>query len=460
MQVLHGEMATRENPRGLAGEGEAMIRRMAPGKWAKRAALGVGLAGLAGAAMAQVEAPPSVDAGNTAWILAATALVLFMTLPGLALFYAGLVRGKNALSVMMHCMAIACLSSVLWLLGGYSLAFSGSNPWIGDLAKFGLPVGRDAVVGTLPESVFFAFQMTFAVITPALIVGAYVERIKFGAVLLFSGLWLLLVYAPVCHWVWGGGWLAQMKVMDYAGGLVVHATAGVSSLVVVAFLGARDGWPKSADPPHSPGLTMMGAGMLWVGWFGFNGGSALAADGAAGSALVATHISAATAGLVWALIEKIKFGRSSMVGLVTGVVAGLATVTPASGFVGPVGGLILGAAGSLVCFHAVGWVKQGLKLDDSLDVFAVHGVGGILGTLAVAGLATPMLGGVGWAEGMNAGWQLGVQTIGVLAVCAWSAVASAAILLVCRFTTGLRASPEAIEDGLDVSAHGERAYPG
>jgi Amt family ammonium transporter len=349
---------------------------------------------------------------------------------------------------------------VLWLLGGYSLAFSGSNPLIGDLAKFGLPVGRDAVVGTLPESVFFAFQMTFAVITPALIVGAYVERIKFGAVLLFSGLWLLLVYAPVCHWVWGGGWLAQMKVMDYAGGLVVHATAGVSSLVVVAFLGARDGWPKSADPPHSPGLTMMGAGMLWVGWFGFNGGSALAADGAAGSALVATHISAATAGLVWALIEKIKFGRSSMVGLVTGVVAGLATVTPASGFVGPVGGLILGAAGSLVCFHAVGWVKQGLKLDDSLDVFAVHGVGGILGTLAVAGLATPMLGGVGWAEGMNAGWQLGVQTIGVLAVCAWSAVASAAILLVCRFTTGLRASPEAIEDGLDVSAHGERAYPG
>jgi len=411
----------------------------------------------AGSALAQ-DAPPAADPANTAWILAATALVLFMTLPGLALFYAGLVRAKNALSVMMHCVAIACLASVLWLFGGYSLAFSGANPIIGDLAKFGLPVGRDAVSGTLPESVFFAFQMTFAIITPGLIVGAYVERIKFSAVLLFSGLWLLAVYAPVCHWVWGGGWLAQMKVMDYAGGLVVHATAGVSSLVAVAMLGPRDGFPGDLHPPHNPGMTMMGAGMLWVGWYGFNAGSALAADGAAGSALVATHMSAATAGLVWALIEKLKFGRTSMVGVVTGVVAGLATVTPASGFIGPVGGVILGALGSLICFHCVGPVKSLLKLDDSLDVFAVHGVGGILGTLGVAVLAAAELGGAGYAPGMDMGAQAGVQAMGVLTVCAWSAIVSAAILLVCKFTVGLRASPDAIEDGLDLSTHGERAY--
>lgn len=416
-------------------------------------------AALAGPALAQ-DAPPAADPANTAWILAATALVLFMTLPGLALFYAGLVRAKNALSVMMHCVAIACLASILWLMGGYSLAFSGANPWIGDLAKFGLPVGRDAVSGTLPESVFFAFQMTFAIITPGLIVGAYVERIRFGAVLLFSGLWLLLVYAPVCHWVWGGGWLAQMHVMDYAGGLVVHATAGISSLVAVAFLGSRDGFPHDLHPPHNPGMTMMGAGMLWVGWYGFNAGSALAADAAAGSALVATHMSAATAGLVWALIEKVRFGRTTMIGVVTGVVAGLATVTPASGFVGPVGGVVLGALGSLICFHCVNPVKRFLKLDDSLDVFAVHGVGGILGTLGVAVLASADLGGAGYAEGMSMGAQAGTQAIGVLAVCAWSAGASAVILLVCKFTVGLRATPEAIEDGLDLSTHGERAYQG
>ncbi|MFZ5720813.1 MAG: ammonium transporter [Pseudomonadota bacterium] len=417
----------------------------------------IGAAGLATAARAQ-DAAPAADPANTAWILAATALVLFMTLPGLALFYAGLVRAKNVLSVMMHCVAIACLASVLWLLGGYSLAFSGAGPLIGDLAKFGLPDARTAVSGTLPETVFFAFQMTFAIITPALIVGAYVERIKFGAVLLFSGLWLLLVYAPVCHWIWGGGWLAQMKVMDYAGGLVVHATAGVSSLVAVAMLGPRDGYPKDLHPPHNPGMTMMGAGMLWVGWYGFNAGSALAADAAAGSALVATHLSAATAGLTWGLVEKLKFGRASMVGVVTGVIAGLATVTPASGFVGPFGGVILGALGSLVCIQAVDFVKHRVKLDDSLDVFAVHGVGGLLGTLAVSVLALPALGGAGYGEGMGPGSQLGVQALGALAVCAWSAAASAVILLVCRLTVGLRATPEAIEDGLDLSSHGERGY--
>ncbi|CAN7230157.1 ammonium transporter [Phenylobacterium sp. LjRoot219] len=411
----------------------------------------------AGAAQAQ-PAQAAANPGHTAWILSATALVLFMTLPGLALFYGGLVRAKNVLSVMTHCVAVACLVSVLWLLGGYSLAFSGPGAWIGDLAKFGLPGGRAGVTGEIPEAVFFGFQMTFAIITPALIVGAYVERIKFAAVLLFSGLWLYAVYAPVAHWVWGGGWLAQLGVLDYAGGLVVHATAGVSSLVIVAMLGPRDGFPKELQPPHNPGMTMMGAGMLWVGWYGFNGGSALAANAAAGSALIATHLSAATAGLVWALLERLRFGRSSMVGLVTGVVAGLATVTPASGFVSPTAGVLLGGLGSLVCFGAVELVKHRWKIDDSLDVFAVHGVGGILGTLLVAGLASADLGGAGYAQGMTMARQFGVQALGVAAVCAWSAIASIVLVLICRATVGLRVNDDDLEEGLDMSAHGERAY--
>lgn len=419
-------------------------------------AAGVSLA--AGPALAQAPGA-AIDSGATAWILSATALVLFMTLPGLALFYAGLVRAKNVLSVMMHCVAIACLASILWLFGGYSLSFSGSLPLIGDLAKFGLiGVGRDAAVGQLPESVFFGFQMAFAVITPALIVGAFVERIRFGAMLAFSGLWLLTVYAPVCHWVWGGGWLAGRHVMDYAGGLVVHATAGVSALVVAWRLGPRDGFPRDLSPPHNPGMTMMGAGMLWVGWYGFNGGSALAANGDAGSALIATHLSAATAGLVWAVIEYQRFKRASMVGLVTGVVAGLATVTPASGFVGPIGGVVLGACGSVVCYQAVELVKHRLKVDDSLDVFAVHGVGGILGTLLVAVFAAPVLGGAGYAPGVEMSGQAVTQLIGVASVCAWSAVMSLVLVWGVDKALGLRAAPEAIEDGLDLSAHGERAY--
>jgi Amt family ammonium transporter len=426
---------------------------------AARAALlsPLALAAFSGAASAQPSAL-AANPGDTAWMLSATALVLFMTLPGLALFYGGLVRAKNVLSVMTHCVAIACVSSILWLLGGYSLAFSGHGAWIGDLARFGLTHARGSVVRGLPETVFFAYQMTFAIITPALIIGAYVERIRFGAVLLFSGLWLLVVYAPVCHWVWGGGWLAGRQVMDYAGGLVVHATAGVSSLVVVALLGPRDGFPKDLHPPHNPGMTMMGAGMLWVGWFGFNAGSALAANADAGSALVATHMSAATAGLVWAGLERLRFGRSSMVGLVTGVVAGLATVTPASGYVGPAGGVLLGACGSLVCFGAVELVKHRFRFDDSLDVFAVHGVGGILGSLLVAVLAAEELGGVGYGPGMDMVRQLGVQALGVGAVCAWSAIGSVALVLICRAAVGLRAHDEAIEEGLDLSAHGERAY--
>ncbi|MDB5423911.1 MAG: ammonia channel protein [Phenylobacterium sp.] len=420
-----------------------------------------GLAGVcawtaAGPALAQASA---ADPAATAWLLTATALVLFMTLPGLALFYAGLVRLKNVLSVMMHCVAIACLVSVLWLFGGYSLAFSGAGPIIGDLAKFALlTVDRTTLAGALPENLVFMFQMTFAIITPALIVGAFVERIRFGAVLLFSGLWLFVVYAPVCHWVWGGGWLMGRHVMDYAGGLVVHATAGTSALVLAWRLGPRDGFPRDLAPPHNPGMTMMGAGMLWVGWYGFNAGSALAANADAAAALTATHLSAATAGLVWAFIEWRRFKRASMIGVVTGVVAGLATVTPASGFVGPLGGVALGAAGSFVCYQAVEVVKKTLKIDDSLDVFAVHGVGGILGTLLVAVLADQRLGGAGYAPGLDMGRQAVTQAVGVAATVAWSALATLILVFVVQRVTGLRAREEAEEDGLDMSAHGERAW--
>ena len=330
-----------------------------------------------------------VDSGDTAWILTATALVLFMTLPGLALFYAGLVQPKNIVSVLMHHFAIACLMSVLWVVAGYSLAFSGDGAYIGDLGNlFMSAITIDSLSGTIPESLFGAFQMTFAVITPALIIGAYVERIRFSAVLIFSGLWLLVVYAPVTHWVWGGGFMAAMGVMDFAGGIVVHATAGTAALVAAVVIGRRRNFPSAIQPPHSPVLTMIGACMLWVGWFGFNGGSALAAGGGAGMALLVTHISAAVASLVWMVIEWKKFGRPSLVGIATGMVAGLATVTPASGFIGVPGGIILGLVGGYFCYVAVDVIRNRLRIDDSLDVFAVHGVGGILGSLLVAVLAT------------------------------------------------------------------------
>ncbi len=426
-----------------------------------RATAGVALAGLGlTCAPAPVwAATAAIDHGDTAWMLAASALVLFMTLPGLALFYAGLVQMKNTLSVMLHCVAIACLASVLWLAAGYSLAFSGAGPVIGDLSKaFLLGVSRNDVAGKIPQTAFYLFQLTFAVITPALIVGAYVERIRFRAVLVFSGLWLLVVYAPVAHWVWGGGWLQRRGVMDFAGGLVVHATAGVSALVLAAVLGRRDGFPRDLHPPHNPGMTMMGAGMLWVGWYGFNGGSALAADGSAAMALLATHTSASVAGLVWALLERVRFGRASMVGAVTGVVAGLATITPASGYVGPLGALALGAAGSTVCFAAVELVKHRLKIDDSLDVFAVHGVGGILGTLLVAVLAAPALGGAGYGLAHDMSGQAGVQVLGVAATVAWSAIATLALAHITRALVGLRARDEEIQEGLDLTYHGERAY--
>ena len=402
-----------------------------------------------------------MNGADTAWILTSTALVLFMTLPGLALFYAGLVRVRNILSVLMHCMAIACLVSILWLVCGYSLAFAEGTSLIGGLSKMFLSgVARDGVVdGTgIPESLFFMFQMTFAIITPALIVGAYVERIKFGAVLLFSALWLLIVYAPVTHWVWGGGWLAGMGIMDFAGGIVVHATAGVSALVVAVMLGQRRGFPRHIQPPHAPWMVMVGASMLWVGWFGFNAGSALSAGADAAMAMLVTHISAATASLVWLVIEWQRFGKPSLVGIVTGTIAGLATVTPASGFIGPMGGFILGLAGGIACYVGVDIIRNRLKIDDSLDVMAVHGVGGIVGTLLVAFLALPVFAGVGLSEGVSAAGQFGVQLIGVFAACIWSAVASFVIVKIAQATTGLRVSEEDEVEGLDFTAHGETGY--
>lgn len=400
-----------------------------------------------------------LNGANTAWILTSTALVLFMTLPGLALFYGGLVQAKNVLSVLMHCFAIACMASVLWLVGVYSLAFDEGNAWIGGLGKMMLSgVSFDSLSGDIPESVFFMFQMTFAIITPALFVGAYVERIRFSAVLMISALWLIFVYAPVCHWVWGGGWLAEMGVMDFAGGLVVHATAGTSALVIVKMLGARPGYPSQLRPPHSPGMTMIGAAMLWVGWFGFNAGSALAANGSAGMAMVVTHISAATASLVWIVIEWLKFGKPSLIGVVTGMVAGLATITPASGFVGPLGGFCIGLMGGFVCYGAVGLVKDKLGFDDSLDVFAVHGVGGILGTLAAAVFVSSSLGGTGLPEGISISDQFGIQVTGVVATVIWSVVATLIIVAITKAVCGLRASDDEMNEGLDLSYHGERDY--
>jgi Amt family ammonium transporter len=400
-----------------------------------------------------------LDTGNTAWILTSTALVLFMTLPGLALFYAGLVKSKNILSVLMHCIAIACLASLIWLGVGYSMAFSDGSPWVGGFQKTFLSgVERDSLSGDIPETVFFMFQMTFAIITPALMVGAYVERIKFSAVLLFSGLWLIVVYAPVTHWIWGGGWLAEKGILDYAGGLVVHLTAGISALVLAAALGPRKGFPNQIDPPHNPALVMIGASMLWVGWFGFNAGSALAANEDAGMAMLVTHISAATASLVWMIIDWIKFGKPTLIGLVTGTIAGLASITPASGFVGPIGGLVIGLSAGIVCYILVSFVKSSLRIDDSLDVFAVHGAGGVLGIILVSFLADTRFGGVGYAEGMDSVSQLSVQGIGIAAVFAWSVIASIIIIIIVRATTGLRVDPSFEEEGLDISSHGETNY--
>jgi Amt family ammonium transporter len=404
-------------------------------------------------------ADSAIDSGDTAWILTATALVLLMTLPGLALFYAGLVQSKNIVSVLMHHFAIAALMSILWVIAGYSLAFSGNGAWVGDLANsFMSNITLDSASGTIPESVFAAFQMTFAIITPALVIGAYVERMKFAAILLFSAIWLLAVYAPATHWVWGGGIMAEWGVLDFAGGIVVHTTAGTAALVCALVVGKRRGFPTSVQPPHSPVLTMIGASMLWIGWFGFNGGSALGAGNSAGMALLVTHIAAATASLVWMFIEWFRFGRPSLVGIVTGMVAGLATVTPASGFIGVPGGLVLGLAGGVACYVAVDLIRVRLKIDDSLDVFAVHGVGGILGSLLVAYLALPAFGGLGLADGVTAGSQFVVQLASVAITVLWTGIASYVILKVIGAVIGLRVDQQDEIEGLDLSQHGERGY--
>ncbi len=400
-----------------------------------------------------------MNAADTGWILTATALVLLMTLPGLALFYAGLVQAKNVLSVLMHCIAIACLASLLWFGVGYSLAFTEGNAFIGNLDRLFLSgIDRETLSGTLPESLFAMFQMTFAIITPALMVGAFVERIKFGAVMMISGLWLLIVYSPTVHWVWGGGWLAQMGVIDFAGGIVVHVTAGVSALVIAIMLGKRKGFPEKILPPHAPWMVMVGASLLWVGWFGFNAGSAVAADQNAGMAILVTHLSAATASLVWLVIEKIKYGKPSVVGLVTGTIAGLATITPASGSVGPLGGVILGLVGGIICYYAVDLVRHKMRIDDSLDVLAVHGVGGATGTLLVAFLAGFGDGGTGLGEGTTAGSQFMVQLIGVVSVGIFSAIATVIIVMITKTIVGLRVSDDEETEGLDFSHHGETAY--
>lgn len=394
----------------------------------------------------------TINSGDTAWILTATALVLFMSLPGLALFYGGLVRAKNYLSVLMKVYAIAALASIVWVVAGYSIAFGSGNAWWGGLDNLFLKsLDRDAVSGTIPESVFLAFQMTFAVITPALIVGAFVERVKFFPVLIFTTLWLLVVYAPVTHWIWGGGWLAEKGVVDFAGGLVVHATAGISALVYVKMLGKRKGFPNEIAPPHRPAVVMIGASMLWVGWFGFNGGSQLAADGGAGMALLVTHISASVATLVWIGFESMGGRKPTLVGAATGTIAGLATVTPAAGVLGPGGALLIGLAGGIVCYFAVHLIRVKLKIDDSLDVFAVHGVGGILGILLLPFLSSTALGGTGDGDFL-------VQLTGTVAVIAWSAIASFIILSILKFTTGLRVNEEQEYEGLDTSLHGESAY--
>ncbi|MBA6346767.1 ammonium transporter [Colwellia sp. BRX10-6] len=405
-----------------------------------------------------------LNGANTAWILTSTALVLMMTLPGLALFYGGLVRRKNILSILMQCFSIAALSSILWFVVGYSLAFGEGNAWIGDFSKvLMMGITKETLVGDIPESLFALFQMTFAVITPALIIGAYAERMKFSAVLIFSGLWLLAVYAPVTHWVWGGGWLGQMGIYDFAGGIVVHITCGVAALVAAVVLGPRYGFPRTPMLPHNLTMTITGAGLLWVGWFGFNGGSALAANGDAAMAMLVTHLSASAGALTWAAIEWKKFGKASVLGAVTGMVAGLGTITPASGFVGPGGALVIGISAGFICFYSTVYIKQKLKIDDSLDVFPVHGVGGILGTLLAGVFSSTELGafsGYGYAEGITTMLgQVSVQLVGIGAVIVYTAVVSYLLFkLVSLMTKGLRVDKEQEITGLDLIEHDESGY--
>ena len=408
-------------------------------------------------------AEDALNGADTAWILTATALVLFMTIPGLSLFYAGLTRSKNVLSILMQCFSLTCLMSVLWYVAGYSLAFSEGNAWVGDLSNmFMANVTKESMSGTIPEALFAGFQMTFAVITPALIVGAFAERMKFSSMLLFSSIWLLVVYAPVCHWVWGGGWLSELGVLDFAGGIVVHITAGVAALVAALVIGNRKGWPQTAMPPHNMTMTVTGAGMLWVGWFGFNAGSALGANGDAAMALVATHLSAAMGSLAWMACEWKKFGKPSVLGIVTGMVAGLGTITPASGSVSPAAAIVIGFSAGVICFYATIFIKQKLKIDDSLDVFPVHGVGGILGSFLVGIFCATDLGafsGYGFGgDNVDIGGQVTAQLIGIVSTFIYTAIATWIILKVVDVVIGLRVDDEQEYRGLDLALHEEKGY--
>jgi len=406
--------------------------------------------------------PGRIDPANTAWMITASALVLFMTLPGLALFYGGLVRSKNVLSVLMQCFAIASTVTLAWVVVGYSLAFGdggASQAWIGGFGKaFLAGVDKNAVAGSIPETVFAMFQLTFAIITPALVVGAYAERVRFGGMLLFSLAWLLVVYCPIAHWIWGGGWLARLGVMDFAGGLVVHLNAGLAALICALLLGRRRGFPDTAMPPHNMTMTVTGACLLWVGWFGFNAGSALAADGVAGMAMLVTHIGAATGALAWLLCEWLRFGKPSVLGIVTGMVAGLGTITPASGFVGPLGAIAIGGSAGAVCFFATNALKRRLGVDDSLDVFPVHGVGGLLGTVLTGVFAAASLGGMGLPEGRTIGGQVLIQLAGVAATAAWCGVATWVLVKLADALAGLRVAGDEETEGLDTVLHNEKGY--
>lgn len=403
-----------------------------------------------------------LNMANTSWILTATTLVLFMTLPGLALFYGGLVRARNVLSILMQCFAIACLVSLLWFSFLYSVAFGDGGAlkalWGGLDKAFLWGVSPSSLSGDIPETVFIMFQMTFAIITPALVIGGFAERIRFSAVLLFSVAWVILVYAPLCHWVWGGGWLAQMGFMDFAGGSVVHINAGIAALVAALVIGSRRGFPKTAMMPHNMTMVFTGASMLWVGWFGFNGGSALAANGSAGMAILVTHLGAATGSLSWMAMEWIRHGKPSVLGIVTGMVAGLGTITPASGFVGPVGAVVIGFSAGWVCYWFTQLVKQRFHIDDSLDVSPVHGVGGIMGTILTGVFAAPALGGTGFASGSGMLHQVAIQTLGVVATLLWSGLLSFAILKAVDAMVGLRADRDEESEGLDLAFHDEKGY--
>lgn len=411
--------------------------------------------------MALAEEIPVLSSGDTAWMLTATALVLFMTIPGLSLFYGGMVRSKNILSVLMQCFAITSLMTLLWVLYAYSIAFGGDGPFWGGLSKMFLAgVGVDTLSGTIPETVFMTFQMTFAIITPALMVGAFAERMKFSAMLIFMTIWMTLVYAPICHWVWGGGgWLGNKGILDFAGGTVVHINAGIAGLIAAIVLGKRKGYPTTPMPPHNLGYTLMGASMLWVGWFGFNAGSELAADGVAGMAMVVTQVATATAALSWMFIEWVKHGRPSVLGIASGAVAGLVAITPASGAVGPMGAIAIGLASGAGCFIASTTLKRAMGYDDSLDVFGIHAVGGIIGAILTGVFCAEFLGGAGFGGDISSiGAQVTVQAIGVGATIVYTGTVSFIILKVLDGIMGLRVTDDDESEGLDLSQHGERGY--